>query len=67
MRFIKRKEVCDYCTAQFWVIPIFTYLSLKISQIPFNQYEWVWWVGVPVLIIIWVLINWKIKFKDDNV
>jgi len=64
--FIKRKSVCGICTASLWWLPIMVYISLKIMQSINEPYEWVWWVGMPTMFLVWVLINWKIKIKDDD-
>jgi hypothetical protein len=67
MEFTKRKNICGICTASLWWIPTLTYFNMKMFDVLNEQREWVWWVGIPTMFIVWVLINWKIKFKDDNV
>jgi hypothetical protein len=67
MEFIKRKEVCTICTATLWWIPIMSYFNLKLSGMLNEQQEWIWWVGIPAMFLIWVLINWKIKLKKNDI
>jgi len=63
MRIIKRPEVCAPCTASLWFIPSMTYFIMKMNGIIAPSKEWVWWVGIPVIFLIWVLLNWKIETK----
>ena len=39
---------------------------LKMNDIISPSKEWVWWVVIPVMFLIWVLLNWKIKIKNDK-
>jgi hypothetical protein len=43
-----------------WLIPTFTYIIQKVCGITFHR-EWIWWVGIPTMFLVWVLLNWKIK------
>jgi hypothetical protein len=61
MKIVKRTEVCGICTATLWLIPTLTYFNLKMVNIISPSKEWVWWVGIPTMFLIWGLINWKIK------
>lgn len=44
-----------------WGIPIMTYIIMKVSGTVSFHKEWLWWVAIPTLFVVWVLINWKIK------
>jgi hypothetical protein len=48
-------------TMNIWFIPTLSYLIQKVAGVQFNQYECVWWIGIPVLVVIWFFINFKIK------
>lgn len=61
MKIVKRTEVCGMCTASLWWIPTLTYFNLKMVNIITPSKEWVWWVAIPTMFLIWVLLNWKIK------
>ena len=61
MKIVKRVEVCAPCTASLWFMPTMTYLIMKLNNIVSFHREWIWWVGIPTLILGWVLLNWKIK------
>lgn len=61
MKIVKRNEVCGVCTATLWWIPSLTYFNLKMVNIISPSKEWVWWVAIPTMFLIWVLLNWKIK------
>jgi hypothetical protein len=34
---------------------------MKMNGIIVPSKEWVWWVSIPVMFLIWGLLNWKIK------
>jgi hypothetical protein len=60
MKLFKRKDVCAPCTASLWLIPTMSYIFGKVGGLTYNR-EWIWWVGIPTMFLIWVLLNWKIK------
>jgi hypothetical protein len=43
-----------------WFIPTMTYIFGKVSGFTYHN-EWIWWIMIPILILGWVLLNWKIK------
>jgi hypothetical protein len=43
-----------------WLIPTMSYMFGKVVGIIYHR-EWIWWVMIPILILSWVLLNWKIK------
>ena len=61
MRIIKRKFVDPVVTMNLWIIPTLTYTIQKVGGVQFNEYEWVWWIGIPSLIILWFFMNFKIE------
>jgi hypothetical protein len=32
----------------------------KVGGMTYHR-EWIWWVGIPTLILGWALLNWKIE------
>ena len=60
MKIVKRPEVCGMCTASLWLIPTMSYMFGKSVGVTYHR-EWIWWVGIPTMFLIWVLLNWKIK------
>jgi hypothetical protein len=66
MKFIKRELACPFCTASLWWIPIMTYFIMKMNNILSPRKEWIWWVVIPTMFLIWVLLNWKIINKNDK-
>jgi hypothetical protein len=66
MKLVKRTEVCGFCTASLWWIPTMTYFIMKMNDIISPSKEWVWWVAIPTMFLIWVLLNWKITIKNDK-
>jgi hypothetical protein len=60
MRLVKKEMYRPLSTITLWLIPTMTYLIGKIGGLTYHR-EWIWWVMIPVMILIWVLLNWKIK------
>jgi hypothetical protein len=48
-----------------WMIPTTAYLTRKLVGGKFNNLEWLWWVVIPSLMVIWFFINFKIE-KDGK-
>jgi len=61
MKIVKREFGCPICTTSIWWVPTITYLIMKINNAISSNREWLWWVAIPTMFLIWVLINWKIK------
>ena len=61
MKIIKRKFGNPLVTMNLWIIPTLAYTIQKVGGVQFNEYEWVWWNGIPSLIILWFFINFKIE------
>ena len=66
MKISKRTEVCGICTASLWWVPTMTYFIMKMNDIISSNREWVWWVAIPTMFLIWVLLNWKIEKTNDK-
>lgn len=62
MKIVKRdKNVSAFSSVPGWSIPLSLYLFLKASGIvTFNKYEFMWWILIPAMFIIWLCINFKI-------
>lgn len=52
--------MCAPCTASLWWIPTMSYAIMLINGVKFHN-EWIWWVGISTLILVWGLLNWKIE------
>jgi hypothetical protein len=37
-----------------------SYVVAKIVGVTYHR-EWIWWVAIPTMFLIWGLLNWKIK------
>ena len=61
MKLIKRGfDSQPLATITLWLIPTMTYIFQKFNGLIYHR-EWVWWVGIPTMFLIWLLINWKIE------
>ena len=47
-------------TMTIWLIPTISYLLQKLGGMQFNQYEYVWWIVIPVLFVVWFILNFKL-------
>lgn len=68
MKIVRRNEnVNPLETSQLWGISLFSYIMVKGMGIRIidPEREWVWWVGIPSLFMVWVIMNWKIV-KDKK-
>jgi hypothetical protein len=61
MKIIKRQYGNPQYNFTMWLIPTLSYIGLKLSGLLNPSKEWVWWVAIPVMFSIWVMLNWKIK------
>ena len=61
MKIVKRKYAQPIATINIVLIPLFTYVIGKAGMMQYNEYEWIWWVTIPVLLILWLVINFKPK------
>jgi hypothetical protein len=60
MKLVKKEMYRPLSTITLWLIPTMSYVVGKIIGITYHR-EWVWWVIIPVTVLIWGLLNWKIK------
>ena len=60
MKIVKRGLQPPVTSITLWSIPTLTYIIGKVGGVEYHR-EWIWWVVIPVMFLIWVLINWKIK------
>lgn len=66
MKVITRKGMCAICTSSVWWIPTITYLTFKfVGNNIKPEREWIWWVAIPTMFLVWFLINYKIKRNND--
>ena len=63
MRIVKREICRPLSTVTLWWIPTITYLIMKMNGIISPTKEWIWWIAIPIMFLIWVLLNWKIETK----
>lgn len=61
MEIIKRKFAQPHSNFTLWLVPACSYIGLKVAGAINPNKEWVWWVAIPSLVLLWGLINWKIK------
>jgi len=61
-KLVKReKNGSPSATAPMWAIPTFTYVMGKFGGMEFNQFEFIWWVIIPILFLGWLCMNFKFK------
>ena len=60
MKIKKRILANPMATISLWLIPTLTYVMGKLGSMEYNKYEWVWWVGTPILFLAWFILNYKV-------
>lgn len=66
MKIVRRNEnVNPLETSPLWGISLFSYIMVKGMGIIDPEREWIWWVSIPSLFMVWVIMNWKIV-KDKK-
>jgi hypothetical protein len=61
MRLVKRSFASQPLgSITLWLIPTMSYLVMKMNGVEYHR-EWIWWMVIPVMVLIWGLLNWKIK------
>jgi hypothetical protein len=66
MKVVRRnKQINPLSTMSLWVTSLVAYIMTKRLGICNPEREWIWWVAIPSLFMVWVIINWKIV-KDEK-
>lgn len=66
MKLVRRnKNVNPLETSPLWGIALFSYIMVKGMGVIIPEREWIWWIALPSLFMIWVIMNWKIV-KDGK-
>jgi hypothetical protein len=60
MRLVKRGLQPPVASITLWLIPTLTYTIGKVGGVEYHR-EWIWWIAIPTMFLLWVLLNWKIK------
>ena len=66
MKIIKRKSASPIQTMSIFVIPAMTYFIQSLMGIVNPNREWIWWVGIPTMVALWFVVNFKIKKQDGG-
>lgn len=62
MKVVRRNEHLSITsTANLFVMPTMTYIIQKLAGVQHNEYEFIWWIVIPLLFIAWFMLNFKIK------
>jgi hypothetical protein len=43
-----------------WVMPLIVYILGKLAGVNYNEYEYIWYIVVPALFVLWLYANFKI-------
>ena len=49
-----------------WIIPTLTYIMLSMNGVIKEDREWIWLTMIPLLFVLWIVINFKIKNDGIN-
>ena len=61
MKIIKRDFARPLHNLTLWLVPTCVYIGLKAADEISPRKEWIWWVAIPSLVLLWGMINWKIQ------
>ncbi len=62
----KRKGSNPIATSNLFLISVITYIFSKAGGVIYNNLEWIWWVAMPLLFIVWFILNFKISRRSAN-
>jgi hypothetical protein len=66
MKLVRRnKYINPIASIPLWGVSLFSYIMVKGMGIIIPEREWIWWVFIPSLFMVWVIMNWKIV-KDKK-
>jgi hypothetical protein len=66
MKLVRRnKYINPLSTVSLWGVSLFLYIRFKSMGVIIPEREWTWWVLIPSLFMVWVIMNWKIV-KDKK-
>jgi hypothetical protein len=60
MKIKKRLLTSPETTVTLWMIPTLMYGFGKLFGTKYNEYEYVWWIGIPTLFLVWFILNFKV-------
>lgn len=64
---IKKTRFCNpLISLHMFTIPLLVYGVGKINGVAYNQYEFVWWILIPVLFVLWFFFNFKFALKSKE-
>lgn len=66
MKITKRKSASPIQTMAIFVIPAMTYIFQNLMGIINPDREWIWWVAIPSMFVLWFVVNFKIKKQDGG-
>lgn len=62
MKIVRRNEhVSIRLTSNLFVMPTMIYIIQKLAGVQHNEYEFIWWIVIPSLFILWFMLNFKIN------
>jgi len=60
MKIEKRFLARPMASINLWMIPTLMYGFGKLVGTEYNEYEYVWWIVIPVLFSTWLSLNFKV-------
>ena len=66
MKITKRRSASPIQTMAIFVIPAMTYIFQKSMGIINPDREWRWGIGITALVVLWFVVNFKIKKQDGG-
>lgn len=61
MKIIKKNNSSPSSTLPIFTIPLLTYTLEKYAGFINPEYEYIWFISLPISFLIWFFVNFKIK------
>lgn len=63
MKIKKRRFAEPIISFQIVLIPLMTFILLSVNDTIKPEMRWVWFLGLPLLVCLWFIINYRIEKK----
>ena len=65
LKVVKRGFTNPVATINLFLIPLLTYILCKSGGVKYHH-EFIWWITIPAMMLIWFVVNFKIIRVSKN-
>ena len=66
IKITKREWARPGASVMIWAIPTMSYTSQKLAGVQMNSCEYLWWILIPGLVMLWAIINFKVVKNNEQ-